>query len=523
MTLGYTTLLIPVLSGNGDSEFSLGPEGISWIGSVALICVPFGCFLSGMITQPLGRKRSMQLINIPFMASWLLFYFSTKIWHVFAALALSGLAGGLMEAPVLTYVAEVTQPHLRGVLSSTSSMSVISGSMIQFILSTFLKWRTVALCSAVVPIFSFCLLYVIPETPTWLVSKKRYKEAKESLAWLRGWVEIEKVDKEYKELFAHIQMSRGIGNSGFQLDNGQMQGNVNGEINKTRNETNQNRKRTKTETLKLFKKRNFIRPYLLVSYTFFLSHFNGMSPVQTYAVTIFSSLKAPIDEYYATALLGIVEFFGCVSCVCLLRHIGKRVLSFISLIATAICFLVIGLYSYFFHINTLLENKNSNTTVSNSTVHPENVLKDSHEYSWVPLVLIISAAFVSHMGIRVLPWILTGEMFPNETRAIASGITATSYYIFGFVCNKVFLSMINTFTLPGTFWFYSSMSFIGFIVLYFILPETEGKTLQEITDHFAGKSSLGNKVYKRRKNITGINNEAFNDNTSRRTDIESKL
>ncbi|KAK9870531.1 hypothetical protein WA026_008095 [Henosepilachna vigintioctopunctata] len=277
MTLGFPTLLIPRLSGSDSEEkFSLGQEGLSWIGSISLICVPFGCFVSGMITQPLGRRRSMQLINIPFIASWLLYYFSSEIWHVFLALGITGLSGGLMEAPILTYVAEVAQPHLRGILSSTSSMSVIGGVMIQFILGTFLNWRSVALVSVFVPILSFNLIFLIPETPIWLLSKKRYAEAKESLAWLRGWVQVEQVDKEYKEMFKNIQISSGIGNSSFQADNGSTP--VNSTVQEGEDKRNGNiemRKRTKMETLMLFKKRNFIRPYILVSYIFFLAHFNG--------------------------------------------------------------------------------------------------------------------------------------------------------------------------------------------------------------------------------------------------------
>ncbi|XP_044750843.1 facilitated trehalose transporter Tret1-like [Coccinella septempunctata] len=519
MTLGFPTLLIPVLSShNTDEPFSLGEEGLSWVGSISMICVPFGCFMSGMLTQPLGRRRSMQLINIPFVAAWLLFYFSSEIWHIFVGLALAGLSGGLMEAPVLTYVAEITQPHLRGILSSTSSMSVIGGSMIQFILATFLNWRTVALVSAFVPIIPFCLLFLIPETPIWLLSKKRYVEAKESLAWLRGWVSIEEIDKEYNDLFDQVQTSRGIGNEGFQADNGTSNpANTYGQAVNT-----EIRKRTKLETVKLFKKRNFIVPYLLVSFVFFLSHFNGLSPVQTYAVSIFSSFKAPIDKYHATALLGVVEVIGCITCVSLVHYFGKRVLTFLSLGGTAICFLVIGTYAHLANITSLLSD-NSNSTVSNITSHIIE-RETSGANAWLPMILFIIAAFFSHMGIRVLPWILTGEIFPNEIRAIASGIAATSFYVFGFICNKVFLSMVSGLTLPGTFWFFSSMSFLGLIVLFFTLPETEGKTLHDITNHFAGKMKLGNNVLRNNEDSGySFHNEGFVDDNKNKSDVESKF
>ena len=67
------------------------------------------------------------LVNLPFVAAWLMFRYATSPGMLYTALVLTGMGGGLLEAPVLTYVAEITQPHLRGFLSATSSMCVILG------------------------------------------------------------------------------------------------------------------------------------------------------------------------------------------------------------------------------------------------------------------------------------------------------------------------------------------------------------------------------------------------------------
>ncbi|GLH13584.1 Facilitated trehalose transporter Tret1 [Gryllus bimaculatus] len=138
-------------------------------GSINLICVPVGCLASGPLTQPIGRKRSMQFINLPFIAAWLVFHFASSLAELYLALVLVGLAGGLMEAPVLTYVAEITQPHLRGMLSATSSMCVILGVFVQFLLGNFLPWRTVAAVNACFPAIAALSLFFVPESPYWLV------------------------------------------------------------------------------------------------------------------------------------------------------------------------------------------------------------------------------------------------------------------------------------------------------------------------------------------------------------------
>lgn len=77
-----------------------------------------------------------------------------------------------------------------------------------------------------------------------------------------------------------------------------------------------------------------------------------------------------------------------------------------------------------------------------------------------------------------------------NVRSASSGLASGIGYTFAFLANKLFLQMVATMTLAGTFWFYSSVAFVGFVILYFALPETEGRTLLEIEEHFMGKKSL---------------------------------
>lgn len=113
----------------------------------------------------------MMLTTLPFVAAWLMFHYATSANMLFAAQALTGLTGGLLEAPVLTYVAEVTQPHLRGMLSATSTMAVILGVFTQMLTGSLVGWRTVALINLVYPVLCFIALYLVPESPSWLAGE----------------------------------------------------------------------------------------------------------------------------------------------------------------------------------------------------------------------------------------------------------------------------------------------------------------------------------------------------------------
>lgn len=76
------------------------------------------------------------------------------------------------------------------------------------------------------------------------------------------------------------------------------------------------------------------------------------------------------------------------------------------------------------------------------------------------------------------------QVYPMNCRCAAAGISGAISYLIGFASNKSFLSLVASLTLHGTFWLYSSVSIGGCFVLYFILPETENKPLQEIETFF---------------------------------------
>nr|QGW50611.1 gustatory receptor 1 [Propsilocerus akamusi] len=503
MALGFPTILIPSLQEITDSgnDLILNSTQISWISSLNLICVPLGCVFSGSFTTLIGRRRAMQLVNLPIFASWIVFYYAKHVSHLYIALCLGGFTGGMLEAPVLTYVAEISTPKIRGMLSATGSTCIIIGVFSQFIMGSFMTWRSITLVSSIIPIVAILLLFLVPESPHWLILKNRDEDAKKALMWLRGWqVTFDGVKFEFDELHKNLtaRISAEDGNN--------------------------------DSILKPFKRRTFILPYFICSLSFFIGHFSGMTTLQTYAVPIFAQLKAPIDKYFATMLLGVLELLGTIICVILVKFVGKRKLTFFSTFGCGTCFLLTACYAYFIDDipgeivkNNIISNVTmvdtttvisttkllttesdfkpiSNEYVSSFEISANEVNESAailngaqihlSDYSWLPLIFLLTSALLSHSGIRLLPWMLIGEVFPGKIRGVSAGISGATGYIFGFLANKLFLSMIAALTLAGTFLLYSSISVVGCIILYMVLPETEGRTLQQIENHFSGKRKL---------------------------------
>lgn len=142
-------------------------------------------------------------------------------------------------------------------LAATGSTCVILGVLIQFFMGSFLRWRTVALCSACIPVISFILLFFVPESPVWLAKKHKPKQARRALAWLRGWVPEEQIEQEYSDLVKHME-----------------------EISEREKDF------TAAKKMKLYTSRPFLKPFGLITLCFFIGHFSGMTTLQTYAVQV---------------------------------------------------------------------------------------------------------------------------------------------------------------------------------------------------------------------------------------------
>lgn len=161
---------------------------------------------------------------------------------------------------VLTYVAEVTQPQFRGMLAATGTTCVIGGVFVEFVLGKIFTWRIVALVSTLLPLVTVSALFFVPESPHWLLTKNRVDEARTSLSWLRGWVPFHRVETEFNEIYDVLNRKR-IENLSHQNEG-------------------------LLSRLEPYTKKNFILPFLLISFTFFLGHFGGKTPLQTYAVQV---------------------------------------------------------------------------------------------------------------------------------------------------------------------------------------------------------------------------------------------
>lgn len=95
--------------------------------SVSTIGTPCGCILAGYLTDLLGRKRTLIVLQLPAIIGWLMIGFATSVPWIYMGRFLVGLSSGMIGAPSRVYTAEVSQPHLRGVLAAFASVGTSLG------------------------------------------------------------------------------------------------------------------------------------------------------------------------------------------------------------------------------------------------------------------------------------------------------------------------------------------------------------------------------------------------------------
>lgn len=196
-----------------------------------------------------------------------------------------------MSTASYIYVAEITTPEKRGVLSAIGPGLVSTGIFIVYFLGAFVHWRKVAAICAGVSLLTPFLMYFVPESPLWLASKGQMKEAYNAMFWLR-----QNNNTAQEELMEFTKDRKG----------GDM---------------------TFRQKLSLFKKRSVVKPFLLLIIFFIFQELSGIYVILYYAVDFFKSVGTSINEFTASIIVGGVRVFMGAVGACLINSFKRKTLA----------------------------------------------------------------------------------------------------------------------------------------------------------------------------------------------------
>merc|ERR1712179_671681 len=99
---------------------------------------------------------------------------------------------------------------------------------------------------------------------------------------------------------------------------------------------------------------------------------------------------------------------------------------------------------------------------------------------WLPVLSILILLFLGNGGYGTLIWVVTAEMLPPHVRSLANSFIICFSFIIGFVISKTFVDLIVALNASGTFWFYATNCLVGAVFTVVVVPETKGKSVEEI-------------------------------------------
>ncbi|XP_048516312.1 facilitated trehalose transporter Tret1-like [Athalia rosae] len=420
IVLAWTSPMLPYLTSE-ESFVTVTDEQSSWITSLAAIGGLLGALPAGKLADSVGRRRSMLVMGSPFLLSWILLVLATDIWSLYAARLIAGIGSGANCVLSLMYVGEIAETSVRGTLSSTFAVLIACGILYAYAAGSMLSYRIFATSCGVLILVFFVLSPFLTESPTWLVQRSRKIEANEALLKLRGPEYDTKAEIALLQSHAVEQESK---KGGIRDLVGTRAG-----------------RKAMTTCLGLM----------------FFQQLSGIDAVLSYTVSIFQMAGSTIEPFVATVIIGLVEVVMSVTVVVIIDRVGRRPLLIISGTIMAMCLAILG---YYFKL------KNSGTDVSG--------------VGWIPLVSLTVYNVVFSIGYGSIPWTMISELFPPETKGVASSISLAVNWALVFAVTKLFPTMIQHLGESVTFWIFAALMILATLFSLLVVPETKGKSLDQI-------------------------------------------
>ncbi|KAG9456551.1 hypothetical protein H6P81_001059 [Aristolochia fimbriata] len=406
------------------------------VGCLSIVSL-LGSLGGGRTSDAIGRKWTMGVAAMVFQTGAAIMavaptFTILMVGRLFAGI---GIGFGVMIAPV--YIAEISPAVARGALTSFPEIFINFGILLGYVsnyvfsgLPIHIGWRVMLAVGILPSVFIAGALFIIPESPRWLVMHNRIDEAKFVL------LKINENESEVEERLAEIEEAAGTKNPDKKYED-------------------------KATWYELLRPSPIIRRMIITGLGIqCFQQITGIDALVYYSPTVFKKAGIEGDEAVlaATVAVGFTKTIFILVAIFLIDRAGRKPLLYVSTIGMTVC--LFGLAITLALLSHGLSSK---------------------EFGIGLAILMVcgNVAFFS-VGIGPVCWVLTSEIFPMRLRAQAAALGAVGNRVSSGLIAMSFLSVSEAISVAGTFCLFGFISALAVAFVYFLVPETKGKSLEEI-------------------------------------------
>lgn len=448
---GFNSVVVSQLKSNPFNETSsfehlMDNGATSWIGGMFGLGAIFGGFSSAVIGSRIGRRRCLLFLTLPDILGWIIIAASFNLYTVYVGRFLTGFASAGYIPSVLIYVAEISQPQHRGVLSAITLPAIAMGSLLAYCLGSLIPWNFVAIVGFVIPVVLIPGLLMISNSPHWYLKKGEEKLAVQAMEKFRS-----SDANGLSELLAIADILK------------------QGQDSRPQPQGQRDLFDQVKDVLCTLAHRKNRRPFLILNILFLIMIFSGDYTISFYAVEIFKKAalgSSSISDCFVSAVVvGGIRLAGSLLFLPAIKFCTRRILLATTAALMSMSMISLGVIVY-------LQGESA-------TGH-----------SWLPLLCITVYTAASTLGLGSLPYIYIGELYSAELRPVLGGVTMGLAQLELFINSITFPSLHTAMTDGAVFWMYGGICLLGAFFALLFVPETKDKSLEEIEFKFGHKKNL---------------------------------
>ncbi|WP_352423864.1 sugar porter family MFS transporter [Proteiniphilum sp.] len=434
---GYDTAVISGTVSQVTGQFGLTTLQSGWYVGCALVGSISGVLFAGALSDYIGRKKTMLLSAVLFTTSALgcsvAFDFNQLvIWRI-----VGGIGIGIVSIVSPLYISEISPASHRGRMVSLYQLAVTTGFLGAYLANWGLlnfsaefssesplllkifgteAWRGMLGVETIPAILFFIIIFFIPESPRWLIVRGK--------------------DNMATGIFSRIYTTSA--EVSFQV-----------------NETKQMLQSEEKSDWKFLFTPGIFRAVLIGSAIAILGQFMGVNAVLYYGPTIFeSSGLSSGDSLFYQSLIGLVNMGTTVLALLIIDKVGRKKLVYIGVSGMIVSLILIGVY---FLIGASLGMS-----------------------SIFLLGCFLAYIFFTAGSISAVIFVFLSEMYPTRVRGLAMSIAGFSLWVGTYLIGQLTPWMLENATPAGTFFLFAFMCIPYMLIVWKLMPETAGKSLEEI-------------------------------------------